>query len=185
MENILERDIEEVLVTEKQIQEKVRQMAQAISREYADKDPIFVGVLKGVVIFFSDFIKQMDIPCTMDFLMLSSYGDGTSSSGAVKMKQGTATDLEGRHVIILEDIFDSGRSLQNANDYVLSQKPASVKICALLDKPERRLPEITLQPDYVGFVVPNKFVVGYGLDYQEHYRNLPYVGVLKPEVYEK
>ena len=185
MENTVERDIEEVLITREQIQEKVQEMAQAISREYAGRDPIFVGVLKGVVIFFSDFIKQVSIPCTMDFLTLSSYGNSTSSSGEVAMKQGTSANLEGRHVIILEDIFDSGRSLQNAYEYVLSQKPASVKVCALLDKPERRLPEITLQPDYVGFVVPNKFVVGYGLDYQEHYRNLPYVGVLKPEVYEK
>ena len=175
-------DIKQVLLSEEQIQEKVRQLAAQLSEEYADKDPVFVGVLKGVVMFFGDMIKRIDIPCQMDFMWISSY-QGTQSSQMV-VKRDVSTDLKGRHVVILEDIFDTGNSLEYTYKHLLSKEPASLKICTLLDKPERRNPSVTVKPDYVGFTIPNEFVVGYGLDFNEHYRNLPYVGILKPEAYQ-
>ena len=180
----MEKNIEKVLISEEQIQAKVQEMAAQLSAEYADKDPVFVGVLKGVVIFFADMVRKVSIPCEIDFMCLSSYG-GTNSSGNVVVKKDLSVDIKGRHVVILEDIYDTGRSLDFTYKYLLSKEPASLKICTLLDKPERRTDGITLQPEYVGFTVPNEFVVGYGLDFNEHYRNLPYVGVLKPEAYQK
>ena len=180
----MEKNIEKVLLTEEQIQAKVKEFAAILSKEYADKDPVFVGVLKGVVIFFADIIRNVTIPCEMDFMCLSSYG-GTNSTGNVAVKKDLSVDINGRHVVILEDIYDTGNSLSFLHKYLLSKEPASLKICTLLDKPERRKPGITLVPEMVGFTVPNEFVVGYGLDFNEHYRNLPYVGVLKPEAYEK
>ena len=176
-------DIKSVLISEEALRAKVLELAELLSKEYADKDPVFVGVLKGVVMFFADIVKRIDIPCQIDFMWISSY-KGTVSSG-MEVKRDVSTDLEGRHVVILEDIFDTGNSLDFTYRYLMTKKPASLKICTLLDKPERRNPAVTLKPDYVGFTIPNEFVVGYGLDYNEHYRNLPYVGVLKPEVYEK
>ena len=181
----MHQDMKEILLTEAQIQEKVRALAAQLCADYADKDPVFVGVLKGVVVFFGDMMKRIDIPCQMDFMWISSYGHGTSSSGQMVLKRDVSEDLEGRHVVILEDIFDTGNSLQFTYDHLMSKNPASLKICTLLDKPERRREGITVQADYTGFVIPNEFVVGYGLDYAEHYRNLPYIGILKPEVYEK
>ncbi|MBO5952987.1 MAG: hypoxanthine phosphoribosyltransferase [Oscillospiraceae bacterium] len=175
-------DIKEVLLTEEQIKAKVKELGRQLSREYAGKDPVFVGVLKGVVLFFADMIRQIDIPCQIDFMWISSY-KGANSSG-MEVRRDVSADLKGRHVVILEDIFDTGNSLDFTYQHLLSKEPASLKICTLLDKPERRNPKVTLQPDYVGFVTPNEFVVGYGLDFNEHYRNLPYVGVLKPEAYE-
>ena len=180
----MEKNIEKVLISEEQIQAKVQEMAAQLSAEYADKDPVFVGVLKGVVIFFADMVRKVSIPCEIDFMCLSSYG-GTDSTGSVVVKKDLSVDIKGRHVVILEDIYDTGRSLDFTYKYLLSKEPASLKICTLLDKPERRTDGITLQPEYVGFTVPNEFVVGYGLDFNEHYRNLPYVGVLKPEAYQK
>ena len=180
----MEKNIEKVLLTEEQIQAKVKEFAAILSKEYADKDPVFVGVLKGVVIFFADIIRNITIPCEMDFMCLSSYG-GTNSTGNVAVKKDLSVDIKGRHVVILEDIYDTGNSLTFLHKYLLSKEPASLKICTLLDKPERRKPGITLVPEMIGFTVPNEFVVGYGLDFNEHYRNLPYVGVLKPEAYEK
>ena len=177
----MESNIKEILITEEQLQKRICEMAQELSQEYADKDPIFVGVLKGVVMFFGDIVKRINIPCQIDFMWISSY-KGTNSSGMV-VNRDISSEIEGRHVVILEDIFDTGNSLDFTYKHLLSKNPASLKICTLLDKPERRNPNITLVPDMVGFVVPNEFVVGYGLDYNEHYRNLPYVGVLKPEVY--
>ena len=179
----MEKDIQKVLLSEEQIQAKVAEMAAVLSEEYADKDPVFVGVLKGVVIFFADMVRKISIPCEIDFMCLSSYG-GTSSTGNVIVKKELSVDIKGRHVVILEDIFDTGNSLDFTYKYLLSKEPASLKICTLLDKPSRRKEGIALQADYVGFEVPNVFVVGYGLDYNENYRNLPYVGVLKPEMYE-
>ena len=179
----MHEDIKNVMITEAQIREKVTEFAKTLSEEYAGKDPIFVGVLKGVVMFFADVVKEISIPCQIDFMWISSYV-GTES-GAMQVKKDVSADIEGRHVVILEDIFDTGNSLEFTYKHLLSKKPASLKICTLLDKPERRNPTVTVKPDYVGFTIPNEFVVGYGLDYQEHYRNLPYVGVLKPEVYEK
>ena len=180
----MEKNIEKVLLTEEQIQNKVNEFAAILSREYADKDPVFVGVLKGVVLFFADMVRKITIPCEIDFMCLSSYG-GTDSTGNVAVKKDLSVDIKGRHVVILEDIYDTGNSLSFLHSYLLSKEPASLKICTLLDKPERRKPGVTLVPEMVGFTVPNEFVVGYGLDYNEHYRNLPYVGVLKPEAYEK
>ena len=180
----MEKNIQKILISREEIQAKVQEMAAQISAEYADKDPVFVGVLKGVVIFFADMVREMTIPCEIDFMCLSSYG-GTNSTGNVVVKKDLSVDIKGRHVVILEDIYDTGRSLDFTCKYLMSKEPASLKVCTLLDKPERREKGITLVPDYVGFTIPNEFVVGYGLDFDEHYRNLPYVGVLKPEAYEK
>ena len=179
----MENNIEKVLLSEKQIQAKVLEMAEILTKEYADKDPVFVGVLKGVVIFFADIVRRINIPCEIDFMCLSSYG-GTNSTGNVAVKKDLSVDIKGRHVVILEDIYDTGNSLAFLHQYLLNREPASLKICTLLDKPERRKPGITLQPEMVGFTIPNEFVVGYGLDFNEHYRNLPYIGVLKPEAYQ-
>ena len=180
----MEKYIEKVLLTEEQIQTRIREMGEELSREYADKDPIFVGVLKGVVVFYADMVRRITVPCQFDFMWISSYA-GTESTGSMIVKRDVSADLKGRHVVILEDIFDTGNSLDFTYKHLLSKEPASLKICTLLDKPERRNPAVTLKPDYVGFTIANEFVVGYGLDFNEHYRNLPYVGVLKPECYEK
>jgi hypoxanthine phosphoribosyltransferase len=179
----MERDIQRVLLSEEQIREKVQELAQDLLAEYGDKNPVFVGVLKGVAVFFADVIRKFTAPCQIDFMWISSYS-GTSSGNMI-IRKDVSADLEGRHVVILEDIFDTGNSLNFTYNHLLAKNPASLRICTLLDKPERRNPAVTLQPDYTGFVIPNEFVVGYGLDYNEHYRNLPYVGVLKPEVYTK
>lgn len=179
----MNNDIEKILISEEALQKKIKEIAQQISEEYADKDPIFVGVLKGVVMFYADIVKNVTVPCQMDFMWISSY-TGTSS-GEMIVKKDISENIKGRHVVILEDIFDSGKSLDFAYHHLLQKEPASLKICTLLDKPEGRRPDITLKADIVGFEIPNEFVVGYGLDYNEHYRNLPYIGVLKPKIYEK
>ena len=179
----MHNDIEKILITEEEIQAKVCELAAELSRDYAGKDPVFVGVLKGVVVFFADMMKRINIPAQIDFMWISSY-QGTTSS-VMDVKKDVSSNLEGRHVVILEDIFDTGNSLDFTYKHLLSKKPASLKICTLLDKPERRNPAVTLVPDYVGYVIPNEFVVGYGLDCNEHYRNLPYIGILRPEIYSK
>lgn len=178
----MEKDIQEVLLSEEQIKARIKELGKVLSAEYADKDPVVVGVLKGVVVFYADMIREITVPCQMDFMWISSY-EGTNSTGKMKVRQDLSANVEGRHVLILEDIFDTGNSLDYTYKYLQSKNPASIKICTLLDKPERRNPAVTLVPDYVGFTIPNAFVVGYGLDYNEHYRNLPYVGILKPEAY--
>ena len=180
----MRNDIETILLTEEQIRDKVKELSAILREEYQDKNPIFVGVLKGVVMFYADMVREADYPCQMDFMCISSYGSGTTS-GTMQVKKDISADIKGRHVVILEDIFDTGNSLDFTYKYLMSKEPASLKICTLLDKPERRNPAVTLVPDYVGFTIPNAFVVGYGLDYDEHYRNLPYIGILKPEVYTK
>ena len=180
----MESAIAEVLFSEEQIKARIHEMAEVLNKEYAGKNPIVVGVLKGVVIFYADMIRELRVPCQMDFMWISSYS-GTSSTGNMQVKKDVSADITGRHVLILEDIYDTGRSLDFTYKHLMSKNPASLKICTLLDKPERRDPAVTLVPDYTGFVIPNKFVVGYGLDFDEYYRNLPYVGVLKPEAYEK
>ena len=179
----MEKYIEKVLLTEEQIQARIRELGEELSREYADKDPIFVGVLKGVVVFYADMVRRITVPCQFDFMWISSYS-GTESTGQMDVKRDISTNIKGRHVVILEDIFDTGNSLSYTYEHLLKKEPASLKICTLLDKPERRNPSVTLQADYTGFVIPNEFVVGYGLDFNEHYRNLPYVGILKPEAYQ-
>ena len=180
----MEKDIQRILLTEEQIQSKIRELGEILTAEYADKNPVIVGVLKGVVVFYADMIRQIKVPCQLDFMWISSYS-GTNSTGVMRVRQDLTADIKGRHVLILEDIFDTGNSLDYTYKYLLSKEPASLKICTLLDKPERRKPGITLKADYTGFTIPNEFVVGYGLDYNEHYRNLPYIGILKPEVYTK
>lgn len=180
----MEENIKEILLSEEQIRNRVRELGEILTREYADKDPLVIGVLKGVVVFYSDMIRELKMPCQMDFMCISSYS-GTNSTGKMVVKKDVSADVTGRHVLILEDIFDTGNSLQFTHDHLMARNPASLKICTLLDKPERRNPAVTLKPDYVGFTIPNEFVVGYGLDFDEHYRNLPYVGILKPEAYQK
>lgn len=180
----MEQDIQKILITEEQLRTRIAQLGQQLTQDYAGKTPVIVGVLKGVVVFYADMIRQIKVPCQMDFMWISSY-QGTNSTGMMEVKRDVTADIKDRHVLILEDIYDTGNSLDFTYRHLMAKQPASLKICTLLDKPERRKPGITLKPDYVGFTVPNEFVVGYGLDYNELYRNLPYVGVLKPEVYEK
>lgn len=178
----MENNIQRILVSEEQIQNRIRELGEILTKEYEGKNPVVIGVLKGVVVFYADMIRQIKVPCQMDFMRVSSY-KGTSSTGNMLMKLDLSADLKGRHVLILEDIFDTGKSLQFTYDYIMTKDPASVKIVTLLDKPEGRREGITVEADYVGFSIPNEFVVGYGLDFNEQYRNLPYVGVLKPEAY--
>ncbi len=179
----MEKDIQQILLSEETIRRRVEELGKLLTEEYAGKDPVVVGVLKGVVVFYSDMIRQIKVPCQMDFMWLSSYS-GTNSTGELIVRRDVSVDIKDRHVLILEDIYDTGTSLDFTYRHLMSKGPASLKICTLLDKPERRKPGITLKPDYVGFTIPNEFVVGYGLDYNEHFRNLPYVGVLKPEAYQ-
>ena len=180
----MHKDIQEILLSEEQIKNRVAQLGQELLRDYGDKNPVFVGVLKGVVVFYADMIRAFDAPCELDFMRVSSYR-GTQSTGNVVVRQNVTVDLTGRHVVILEDILDTGRSLEFVCDHLRRKGAASVKICTLLDMPEGRAPGGTLRADYVGFTIPNAFVVGYGLDFDEKYRNLPYVGILKPETYSK
>ena len=180
----MHNDIEKILLSEQQIQTRIQELGEVLTKEYADKNPVIIGVLKGVVVFYADMIRRIQVPCQMDFMWISSYA-GTDSTGKMLVRQDVSADIAGRHVLILEDIFDTGNSLEFTVNHLKKQNPASIKICTLLDKPERRRPGVTVQADYVGFTIPNAFVVGYGLDYNEKYRNLPYVGILKPEVYAK
>ena len=173
-------DIERVLISEEEIEAEVARVGRQITEDFRDKNPIFVGVLKGCFIFMADLMRHVDIKCTMDFMAVSSYS-GTSSTGAVKINKDLGQDIEGRHVIIVEDILDSGVTLSSLKHYLLGRRPASITIATLMDKPARRKSDIVA--DYSCFEVPDAFVVGYGLDYNEQYRNLPYIGVLKPEVY--
>ena len=180
----MEKDIKQVLLTEEQIQERIKELGKILTEEYEDKNPVVVGVLKGVVVFYADMIREIKTPCQLDFMWITSYA-GANSTGKMYVRQDLSADIKGRHVLILEDIFDTGNSLEYTYNYLLSKEPASLKVCTLLDKPERRREGVTLKADYTGFTIPNEFVVGYGLDYNECYRNLPYIGVLKPEVYTK
>ena len=179
---MMQDDIERILISEEEIRSRILELGKQISEEYAGKVPVFVGVLRGVIIFFADMIRAVDLPCELDLIAVSSYGGGTVSSGKVTLRKDVSLDLEGRDVIVLEDIIDSGLTLRWTIDHILSKNPASLKVCALLDKPSRR--EVAVSADYVGFTIPNEFVVGFGLDFNDRYRNLPFVGVLKPEVYE-
>ena len=180
----MHQDVERVLVSEEQIKARIRELGTELMRDYGDKNPVFIGVLKGVVVFYADMIRAFDAPCQLDFMWISSY-QGTQSTGNMLVRQDVTTDLKGRHVVILEDILDTGRSLKFVVEHLKDKGAASVRVCTLLDKPEGRVPGYEIQADYVGFSIPNAFVIGYGLDYDEQYRNLPYVGILKPSVYEK
>ena len=174
-------DILEVLITERQLRDRVAELGRQITADYAGKTPFFLGVLKGCYVFMADLVRSVELQTTMDFMAVSSYGAGTVSTGAVKITKDLSQDIEGRDVIIVEDILDSGVTLSYLKKYLANRKPASVKIATLLDKPSRRKADI--YPDYCGFSIPDAFVVGYGLDYAELYRSLPYIGILKPEVY--
>lgn len=175
-------DIKNVLLSEEELQEKVKQTAQVLSEEYKDRFPLAVGVLKGAMPFMADLLKRMDIHLEMDFMDVSSYGKSTVSSGEVKIIKDLDTSVEGRDILIIEDIIDSGLTLSYLVDLLRYRKANSIKIVTLLDKPTGR--KVDIKADYVCFEVPDAFVVGYGLDYAERYRNLPYIGVLKPEIYE-
>ena len=176
-------DILKILLSEEQLQTRVRELGAEISRDYQGRDPFFLGVLKGCYVFMADLVRSVELNCSMDFMAVSSYGSGTSSTGAVRITKDLNQDIEGRDVIIVEDILDSGVTLSYLKKYLANRHPASIRIVTLLDKPARRVANI--HPDYCGFTVPDEFVVGYGLDYAERYRNLPYIGILKPQVYEK
>lgn len=176
-------DLERILLTEKQIVARVKELGAQLTKDYKDKDPIFVGVLKGCFIFMADLLRSTDIYCTMDFMAVSSYGDGTKTTGAVNINKDLSRDIEDRHVIIVEDILDSGVTLNYLVKYLSVRNPASITLVTLLDKPARRMADI--RADYIGFEVEDAFVVGYGLDYCEEYRNLPYIGILRPEIYTK
>ena len=176
----MDKGIESVLITADEIEEKVAEVGKKISEDYEGKNPIFVGVLKGCFIFMADLMRHVSIPCTMDFMSVSSYS-GTSSTGAVKINKDLNQDIEGRHLILVEDILDSGVTLNYLKTYLQVRKPASVSIVTLMDKPVHR--KAPVYADYACFDVPDAFVVGYGLDYNERYRNLPYIGILKPEIY--
>ena len=179
----MENDIERVLFTEEELKRRVKELGGQLTRDFADKDPVFVGVLKGCFVFMADLLRSVDMHCTMDFMAVSSYGSGTTTTGAVKINKDLSADIEGRHVIIVEDILDSGVTLSYLTKYLEGRAPASISLVTLLDKPARRRADV--RADYVGFISEDAFVVGYGLDYAEQYRNLPYIGVLKPEIYEK
>lgn len=181
MSNRMKDDILEVLLSEEEIETRVRELGEQITRDYEGKHPVFLGILKGCYVFMANLLKYIDLYCEMDFMAVSSYGSGTSSTGAVKITKDLNRDIEGKDLIIVEDILDSGVTLSYLKGYLENRNPASIRIVTLLDKPERR--KTAIKADYFGFVVPNEFVVGYGLDYDEKYRNLPYIGVLKPEVY--
>ena len=176
----MHEDIEKILIGEDEIKARVAEAGAKISRDFAGKNPIFVGVLKGCFIGRADLMRYVDIQCSMDFMAVSSYS-GTSSTGAVKINKDLSEDIEGRHLIIVEDILDSGVTLSYLKNYLMVRKPASISIVTLMDKPARRKADV--YADYSCFEVPDAFVVGYGLDYNERYRNLPYIGVLKPEIY--
>ena len=179
----MHKDLERILYTEEELRQRVKEMGGQITADYAGRRPMLISVLRGSYIFMADLTRSIDLDVTVDFMVVSSYGAGTVSSGQVEIKKDLSDSIEGRDLIIVEDILDSGNTLYYLMDVLKARKPASIRLCTLMDKPERRTRPITA--DYVGFTIPDAFIVGYGLDYNEKYRNLPYVGVLKHSVYEK
>ncbi|HEM5089496.1 TPA: hypoxanthine phosphoribosyltransferase [Streptococcus suis] len=180
---MLDKDIKKILVSEEEIVEKCKELGQILATDYADKNPILVGILKGSIPFMAELMKHIDAHVETDYMVVSSYHGGTESSGTVKIIKDLDNSVAGRHIIFVEDIIDTGRTLKELKELFALRQAASIKIATLLDKPEGRVVEI--EPDYTCFTIPNEFVVGFGLDYDENYRNLPYVGVLKEEVYTK
>lgn len=180
---MINENIEKVLLDEEQISEICRSLGKKITEDYKGKDLIAVGILKGCVVFFSDLIRNIDLDCSIDFMVVSSYGNATESTGMVQILKDLSIDIKGKNILVVEDIVDSGVTLCNVKNVFLKRGAAEVKICTFLDKPARRKADICV--DYVGATIPDEFVVGYGLDYAEKYRNLPYLGVLKRQVYEK
>ena len=178
---MLENDIQEILFTEEQLKTRVKEIARQIETDYAGQEIMLVSVLRGSFVFMADLCRAIDLPCVVDFMSVSSYGSGTSSTGQVKITRDLSEDIAGRNLIVVEDILDSGHTLSHLLKLLEQRRPASIRLCALLDKPERRVAPVELH--YRGFAIPDAFVVGYGLDYAEKYRNLPYIGILKPAVY--
>ena len=179
---MLEKDIDHILFNEEQLKARVREIAGQIDRDFAGKEPMLISVLRGSFIFMADLMRSITLPCTVDFMAVSSYGAGTASSGQVKIVKDLSEHIEGKDVIVVEDILDSGNTLNYLLKILQARHPASIRLCTLLDKPSRRVKPVELH--YSGFSIPDEFVVGYGLDFAEKYRNLPYIGVLKPCVYE-
>ena len=179
---MLEQDIQSVLVTEEELRETAQRLGQEITKDYAGKEILVIGVLRGAALFMADLIRYIDCYLEIDFMDVSSYGAATVSSGEVKILKDLDSSVEGRHILIIEDIIDTGRTLHYLINLFEMRQAASIKICSLLDKPSRRVMS-DVKVDYVGVEVPDEFVVGYGLDYKQNYRNLPYIGVLKPEIY--
>ncbi|MBW9172928.1 hypoxanthine phosphoribosyltransferase [Clostridium estertheticum] len=178
----MNNDIKEVLYNEDQLRDKIRQMGEKVSKDYYGKDLILIGILKGSVIFMSDLLKEITIPCKMDFMAVSSYGNSTKTSGVVRILKDLDFEIQGKDVLIVEDIIDSGVTLKYLMKCLSARKPNSLEIICLLNKPERRKVDISVK--YVGFDVPDFFIVGFGMDYAERYRNLPYIGILKDEIYK-
>jgi hypoxanthine phosphoribosyltransferase len=174
--------VEKVLIESSDLSKRVKELADQISTDYAGKNPLLVGILKGAFVFLSDLMRNVSIPVHVDFMQVSSYGSGTESSGIVKILKDLDISVEDRHVIIVEDIVDTGITMKHLMELLSARKPASLAVCTLLNKAERRLVDVDIK--YVGFEIPNAFVVGYGLDYAEYYRNLPYIGILQPQVYQ-
>lgn len=179
---IMENDVKEILFTEEKLAKKVEELGRKISKDYPGEELTVVGILKGSNIFMGDLIRKISIPITIDFMVVSSYGQSTESSGIVKVLKDLEHSIEGKNILIVEDIIDTGLTLDYLKENLLRRKPKSLKICTLLDKPGRR--QVDLKIDYIGFEIPDQFIVGYGIDYAEKYRNLPYVAVLKEEVYK-
>jgi len=178
---VIHDDVEEVLLTDAQIRTRVAELGAQLSQDFDGRDPVLVSVLKGSIIFLADLVRAMEIPLSVDLMEVSSYGASTESSGQVRILKDLSRPIEGRHVVVVEDIIDTGLTLNYLLRYLRDKGPASLGICCLLDKPARRLAPIEI--DYRGFTIPDRFVIGYGLDYDERYRNLPYIGVLRPSVY--
>jgi len=183
MTDNLRKDILEVLISEKKLAKKVKELAKEINNDFRGKNPVLISILKGSVVFLSDLLKNIDIKCSVDFIAVSSYGGDIETSGVVKLIMDLRESIEGRNVLIIEDIVDTGLTIDYLRSNLLTRKPDSLKICSLLLKPEKM--KIDIGFDYIGFEIPDKFVVGYGLDYREKYRNLPFIGTLKPEIYRK
>jgi len=178
---MLERDIQEILFTEERIARRVGELAEEITRDYQGEDLMLISVLRGSFVFMADLCRRIDLNCIIDFMSVSSYGSSTSSTGQVQITRDLSSDISDKHILVVEDILDSGNTLNYLLKVLQQRKPASIRLCTLLDKPERREKEVEVH--YSGFSIPDAFVVGYGLDYAERYRNLPYIGVLKPEIY--
>jgi hypoxanthine phosphoribosyltransferase len=176
-----EDDIQEILFTETQLRTRVEELAHQIEQDYAGKEIMLISVLRGSFIFVADLCRAIHLPCTLDFMAVSSYGKSTATTGQVQITKDLSEDISGRHVLVVEDILDSGNTLHYLLQLLQHRHPASIRLCTLLDKPDRRVKPVDIH--YTGFTIPDAFVVGYGLDYAEKYRNLPYVGILKPEVY--
>ena len=178
---MIHNDIKSVLISEEEIKEMIRDLGDRISEDYKGKEILFVVILKGSLVFAADLMRHITVPVKLDFMQASSYGSGTTSSGLINIKKDLDNDAGGKHILIIEDIIDSGNTLAKLKKLLLDRNPASVKICTLLSKPSRR--EMDVEVEYIGKEIPDEFVVGYGLDFDERYRNLPYVGILKPKVY--